>query len=79
MQQVDRAAAEHLLSSFSSPFFRLYDYGFWPQQSRGSDSQAKLAAAKALDSLYGLRGKTPNYHVWICMCVFQLTEGGCEC
>jgi hypothetical protein len=31
MRQVDFAAAEHLLSPFSSPFFRgkwLYDYGF---------------------------------------------------
>ncbi len=31
--QDDWAAAEHLLSPFSSPFFRvkwLYDYGFWP-------------------------------------------------
>jgi hypothetical protein len=32
MRQVDWAAAEHLLSPFSSPYFRvkwLYDYGFW--------------------------------------------------
>ncbi len=33
MRQVDLAAAEHLLSPFSSPFFRVkwvydYDYGF---------------------------------------------------
>jgi hypothetical protein len=43
------ADAEHLLSPFSSPFFRvkwLYDYGF-----RGADSMAQLAAVTPLDSI----------------------------
>ncbi len=38
MQRVDWAAAEHLLSPFSSPFFRvkwLYDYGFWVWMEAG--------------------------------------------
>ncbi len=38
MRQDDKAAAEHLLSPFSSPFFGMklfYDYGFWRQIVQG--------------------------------------------
>ncbi len=66
MRQVDWAAAEHLLSPLSSPFFRvkwLYDYGF-SKKMRTEINFQKLIAVDDLTKAYIQRYHYKVYIIW---------------